>query len=52
MVKREEWKGKTTYTCESCGFGYLTETLAQQCEDYCTTHKSCSLEITRQAVKT
>ncbi len=51
MVKKETWKGKDIFTCESCHFGYATKLLAEQCEQFCQKHHSCSLEITQQAVK-
>jgi len=44
-------KNKDYYQCEECSFNYLTKTWAKKCEEYCKTHKSCSLEITKHAVK-
>ncbi len=38
------------YLCEECGLGYRKEVAARECEDYCKTHQSCSLEITANAV--
>ena len=52
MVKEEQYEGKTIYACSICGFGYETTELAQQCENYCKEHSSCSLEITKNAVRT
>ena len=51
MVKEETINGKTYYQCESCEFYYKTRELAQKCENFCNTHKSCSMEITKHAVK-
>lgn len=51
MVKKEKYRGKDIFTCESCQFGYTTKQLAHQCEQFCQKYHSCSLEITPQAVK-
>ena len=51
VVKREQYKGKTLYQCEACNFMYNQGELALQCEAYCKKHKSCSLEITKKAVR-
>jgi len=51
MVKKQQYKGKTIFRCEACNFRYNKEDLALQCEAYCKKHKSCSLEITKQAVR-
>ena len=50
MIKK--LNGKKYYMCPVCEFYYKTEELAQKCEDFCKTHKSCSLEITKHAIKT
>ena len=47
MVK----KYKNYYKCKSCGFYYKNKDLAKKCQDYCEKYKSCSLEITKNAVK-
>ncbi len=39
------------YQCRECKFYYKEKRLSKQCEDYCKKHKSCSLEITKHAVK-
>jgi len=49
MVNELMRKGETIYLCELCGFGYKDLNTAEQCEQYCDTHGSCSLEITRKA---
>ena len=46
-----EKAGKRYFVCEECGFAYAEKALAQKCEEYCKKHQSCSLEITRHAVK-
>jgi len=51
MVKEEQYKGKTIFVCEHCNFGYETEKLANQCEQFCEKYHSCSMEITKHAVK-
>ena len=43
-------KGKKIYKCNVCGFGYLSHELADKCENYCTKHGACSLEITKHAI--
>ena len=50
MVKETKKGGKAYFVCEECGFAYGTENLAQECEDWCRKHHSCSLEITKHAV--
>ena len=50
MVKETKKGGKAYYICEECGFAYGTGKLAQKCEDWCSAHNSCSLEITKHAV--
>lgn len=51
MVRKEYYKGKAVFICGQCNFGYAAGELARNCEDYCRKHRSCSLEITRKAVK-
>jgi hypothetical protein len=50
MVSEVQRKGDTVYLCEFCGFGYADLETAEQCEEYCDTHGSCSLEITKKAI--
>ena len=38
------------YQCKKCGLFYKNESLAKQCEDYCKSHKSCNIEITKYAI--
>ena len=33
------------YQCKKCKLYYKDENLAKQCEEYCKSHKACSLEI-------
>lgn len=39
------------YSCKQCGFSYKTEELARKCEDWCRKHRSCNIEIAKQAVQ-
>lgn len=50
MVKERETGKKKQYVCEACGFVYRTKVYAQECENFCHTHKGCSLEITKHAL--
>ncbi|MEK6900592.1 MAG: hypothetical protein AABX05_05695 [Nanoarchaeota archaeon] len=51
MVKKQQYKGKSLFRCGSCSLLYLKEAIAYDCEVYCKKHKSCSLEISKQAVR-
>jgi len=51
MVRTVKKRGKTFYACGACGFTYEEKMWAEKCEDFCTKHHSCSLEITSHAVK-
>jgi hypothetical protein len=50
MVTEREPEGRTVFLCDICGVGYVDRETAQECEDYCRTHNSCSIEITEKAV--
>ena len=50
MVSKKGHEGETIYTCDACGFGYRERGTAERCEDWCTKYKSCSIEITKDAV--
>jgi rubrerythrin len=39
------------YYCPVCGYGYADRETAEECREYCSTHASCSLEITKRAVR-
>lgn len=51
MVKEADLFGKKVYVCEACGFKYNESELASKCEDFCKTHNSCSMEITKHAIR-
>ena len=42
---------KKLYSCKICGLRYREKPTAKKCEAWCRTHKSCSLEITKNAVR-
>lgn len=50
MIKKIFVNGAKIYTCEICGFGYRDKDMAEKCQNWCTTHPSCNLEITKNAV--
>lgn len=52
MVKEIKKENKTLYICEECNFAYESKEWAGKCKNYCKEHSSCSLEITKHAVKT
>jgi hypothetical protein len=39
------------YVCEACDFGYKEKEWAEKCEKFCGDNKSCSIEITKHALK-
>ena len=51
MVAEISDKGKKLFKCSECGFIYANKEIANKCEDFCTKHGACSLEITKQAIK-
>lgn len=51
MVKEVQETNQKLYLCEACGFTYKDSSKAQQCEDYCNSHQSCSRDITKHAVR-
>ena len=48
MVKEEN---KKKFKCEACGFLYKEKAWAKKCEDFCRKNHSCSIEITKHAIK-
>jgi hypothetical protein len=46
MVREKEG----LFVCEACGFLYSERNLARKCEEWCKTHHSCNMEITRHSV--
>lgn len=51
MVKQISHKKNKYFQCNICKFYYKTKALAQECENFCNKYNSCSIEITKHAVK-
>ena len=51
MVREEQYKDMKIYVCGICNFGYKYNNTAKECENFCEQHNSCSIEITKQAIK-
>ena len=51
MVREIFENGERFYVYEVCGFTYKEKNWAEKCQDYCTKHNACSLEITGHAVQ-
>jgi len=51
MVNEIKENNRTYYICEECNFAYSNKDTARECEAYCKKYKSCSLEITKKAIK-
>jgi len=49
MVREIDYNNEQHFLCEVCGLTYKEREWAKKCEDYCTTHGACSLEITSHA---
>jgi hypothetical protein len=49
MVREIDNNDEKRFICEACGFTYKEREWAEKCEDYCTTHGACSIDITRHA---
>lgn len=50
MVKKAVKGKKNLFKCPVCGMLYVDKKTVEECEKWCKTHKSCSLEITKKAV--
>ncbi|BCX15741.1 MAG: hypothetical protein KatS3mg097_633 [Candidatus Parcubacteria bacterium] len=51
MVKLIQKENQNYYECEECHYAYGTEELAQKCENWCKTTRSCNLEIIKYGKK-
>lgn len=51
MMRGHKHEDNTLYKCPECGLEYKEKKWAKKCELWCKKHKSCNLEITKQAVK-
>ncbi len=40
-----------TYRCRICGFHYRDKKTADECHAWCSSHKSCSMEITKHSIE-
>ncbi|BAB60647.1 TVG1559742 [Thermoplasma volcanium GSS1] len=47
MAKMDE----NTYQCEICKLHYKDESDAKKCQDWCSQHNSCNLEITSRSLE-
>jgi hypothetical protein len=47
----KETEPERVHYCSVCGYGYANEAVAKECEEYCTSHNSCSLQITAKAIR-
>ncbi len=50
MVKKTLVDDASIYKCGICGFGYKDKDMAQKCQNWCSVHKSCNLQITKNAI--
>ncbi len=39
------------FRCPACGLNYEDQAMAEACNDFCTSHKACSIEITKHAIE-
>jgi len=51
LVREEKYKNMKLYTCDSCNLGYGNRETAKECENFCRTYNSCSMEIAKKAIK-
>lgn len=47
-----EEDGKGLFVCGECKLKYSDKQTAEKCEKWCSTYKSCNLEIIKKAVVT
>ena len=50
MVKKINFKGKTSYQCEQCQMIYQNKKIAEKCEVWCRKNHSCNLLIIKHAI--
>jgi hypothetical protein len=51
MVKEVRKKNESFHICEICGLMYKEKIWAEKCENFCSKHHACSLEIASHAVQ-
>jgi len=51
MVREIKKKNKKYFECGECGFIYKEKSWAQKCENFCDKNNSCSIEITKHAIR-
>ena len=50
MVTIIQKDDKTLYRCPECNLLYKEKEIAEKCEAWCREHKSCNLDIIKEAV--
>ncbi len=53
QLRLQDWRERrkqTAYQCSVCKLEFADPKLARKCEEWCSTHNSCNLEIGRQAI--
>jgi hypothetical protein len=50
LLEWRERRKRKAYQCSVCKLEFADPKLARQCEQWCSTHNSCNLEIGRQAI--
>ncbi len=51
MTEETNLKGEIVYKCRECGLYYKRKDNAEKCQNWCEKHKSCNLNITKNAIK-
>ena len=51
MVKKTNIEGKIVFKCEECSLNYNDKKWDEKCEGWCKKHNTCSLDITKHALK-
>jgi len=51
VVKEIILKKNKFYQCEDCKLFYSDRNYAEKCEEWCKKHKTCNIEITKNAIK-
>ena len=51
MIKETNNKKMKCYYCEECEMVYINKKKACECEDWCRKHKSCNMEIIKNAIE-